>query len=354
MAEVLKESSFLAECAEYLHAATESANILQKRLTGRINVLDNDHLPAVSLPVEILGEIFAFGIPIGEGWVDMDRYTSYLGCITSVCRKWRMAALETPRLWNTISCNPDRLFAHNAFPTTRTFGNMEHLLFLSKQAPLRVYAHFEYLDATSIHSPAIVSLLPHLHRLQELTITIDRESPFISILFGLGLPALSRLSLSVDGDDDTSDGLPELLAPNTLKYLSIYVRRRPSSLPIYYSKLAANVTELHLDIPPTSIADLLLILGHAPLVVWLSLEEHREGLYPRPATETGLLVLPRLASFEYVTSNGLDIFSHIHMPILETLNITDHSAVKLPWGGYSIPCRISGMSSPLVFTLLRW
>ena len=75
-------------------------------------------------------------------------------------------------------------------------------------------------------------------------------------------------------------------------------------------------------------ADLLLILGHAPMVEQLTLKEYREGAFPRPFTEIGELVLPRLASLEYMSSNGLDLFSHIHMPILETLNITDHSAVR--------------------------
>ena len=234
VAEVLKESRFLAKCAVDLHAANESLNTLRDGISIRINVLENDRRPAVSLPFEILAEIFEFGLPVVEGRADMDRETSYLCRITSVCHKWRLAAMETPRLWNVIVCNPHGLGAPSDLPRiSDTFLDLERRLLLSKQAPLRVYAQFGHPYSLAIDQPGVTSLLPHLHRLQELTITIRREFPFMTCFFGDGLPALSRLRLTVEGDYDSPNMLPEFPYPKKLEIP--FPRFFPSTLPPFLS-----------------------------------------------------------------------------------------------------------------------
>lgn len=57
--------------------------------------------PCRRLPPDILGEIF-LRIPLRKSWHDASYYQDVVRRLVLVCRRWRDAALATPRLWSTL------------------------------------------------------------------------------------------------------------------------------------------------------------------------------------------------------------------------------------------------------------
>lgn len=344
LATVVKECTFLAECAERISVAVEEANLVHKRALRRKNLFHNQHNSAVSLPSEIISEFFEWGLPSiipPTDPFDFPFDTEYLYTLTSVCQKWRDVALETPSLWGCFRCDPAGL---NPERWTLPFENIRLRLLFSKHTPLKVNLVFE------THNPGCdVPILPllrsHLHRLEYLNITICSDFPLQAALLSAEFPVLSSLRLRILSDRGFLDTTHAIVPPPKLKHVYLdFSKSRASALPTYYARLALSATFLHIILATSQKFELLGILEQAPQLEELELIEQVAQYAWQRETE-GSLVLPRLRSLTYSCQNGLD-FSRIQFPLLETLSIDDSEFLEFPL--------ISTRSAPKLRHICSW
>ncbi|KAJ7038891.1 hypothetical protein C8F04DRAFT_331292 [Mycena alexandri] len=87
-----------------LSAARAQRALIQKRL-------DSYKYPVLTLPTEMVSEIFVHFLPVYPECPPFDGILSPTN-LTHICRKWREVALATPRLWRAIRfCFPPQLDA---------------------------------------------------------------------------------------------------------------------------------------------------------------------------------------------------------------------------------------------------
>lgn len=197
-------------------------------------------------------------------------------------------------------------------------------LLLSKQAPLRVHLNLEDLPDISRSILAINLLGPHLHRLERLVLTIPCSFPLPSALFSEDLPRLSFLRLRVTFDERPLDATPIIIAHPSLKHVYLdFSESEAATLSKYYAGVALNATFLRLALAIDHKFDLLDILEQAPHLEELELIETVETSADYERTAEGSLVLPRLKSLILLSCYGLDVFSRIQFPLLETLTIEE-------------------------------
>jgi len=94
--------------------------------------------------------------------------------LTSVCRSWREATLSMPRLWTTASCP----LGDDQLSDQRSLQHLDLALALSGTLRLHVRITLSrsssFYGGVGIHQP-VQALMPHLHRVQHLLVTIQHS-----------------------------------------------------------------------------------------------------------------------------------------------------------------------------------
>ncbi|KAF7360561.1 F-box domain-containing protein [Mycena venus] len=147
--------------------------------------LDSYKYPVLTLPNEIISEIFIHFLPT---YPVCPPSTGNLSptCLTHICRKWRDIALGTPALWRAMSLSG----THN------TFDWLEVWLGRSGCCPLSIRLD-EWADGdVPLASELISTVLLHRARLEHLQLRLFGPPPVIETR----LPLLSHLDLEFDDD----------------------------------------------------------------------------------------------------------------------------------------------------------
>ncbi|KAJ7367769.1 hypothetical protein DFH08DRAFT_829314 [Mycena albidolilacea] len=155
--------------------------------------LNSYKYPVLTVPTEIIAEIFVHFLPIYPVFsplVGPDSPT----LLTHICRKWREIALTTPTLWRAIS------LMDFAIPS----GDQDKLVYmwLARSRCLPLHLHFSWKSAPWRAAEVLASVVPHRTRWEYLH---TRLQPYhLHILEG-PMPLLRRLSwLPIDSNGPTT------------------------------------------------------------------------------------------------------------------------------------------------------
>ncbi|KAJ7636601.1 hypothetical protein FB45DRAFT_1055940 [Roridomyces roridus] len=157
------------------------------------------------LPFEMVSDIFFQSTPNAEA----------ASVLLAVCRSWSHIALATPSLWTTISNLgvPDAAFTNLLFSLWLQRG--QNLPISLSMGPWKKFSDQD-----------IDLLVPCLHRLQKLDISIDSEGDmgYIPYLHGFPMKALTHLTAHAMGEAEIDPNHPEDLldimrnAPNLVEF----------------------------------------------------------------------------------------------------------------------------------------
>ncbi|KAJ7643571.1 hypothetical protein FB45DRAFT_895448 [Roridomyces roridus] len=146
--------------------------------------------PMARLPFEMVSDIFLRSSPNAEA----------ASVLLAVCRSWSHIALATPSLWTTIS---------NLGVPDAAFTNLLFYLWLERGQTLPISLFMGPWKSSSDQD--IDLLVPCLHRLQKLDISLDSDGHmgYIPYLHGLPMKALTHLTVHAMGEAKVDPNHPE-------------------------------------------------------------------------------------------------------------------------------------------------
>ncbi|KAJ7156546.1 hypothetical protein C8R43DRAFT_414649 [Mycena crocata] len=186
----------------------ESLNRLRREKQRIQTRLDDYKYPVLTLPNEIVSEIFIHFLPTYPVCPSPTGLFSPTH-LTQICRKWRQIAVATPTLWRAISLNPD---LQPAFDSRKQI--LETWLVRSCSCPVSVKICD---DSDSVGQDIFQALLPHRLRWEYLELNITGEQ--LPILDGPA-PLLRDVNLHFDRSPSSPVSFKEtpLLRTVTLNY----------------------------------------------------------------------------------------------------------------------------------------
>ncbi|KAJ7161184.1 hypothetical protein C8R46DRAFT_860439, partial [Mycena filopes] len=156
--------------------------------------LDSYRYPVLTLPNEIVSEIFVHFLPVYPERPPVPGILSPTN-LTQICRKWRQVALATPALWRAITLS---IYPTGTFE--RQLQECQAWLRRSGSCPLSLA--FEFFDAPALRHEIFKSSSPHSDRWEVVKITV---CTFPIPLISIPMPRLRRLEISMDGLNTPSD-----------------------------------------------------------------------------------------------------------------------------------------------------
>ncbi|KAF8145287.1 hypothetical protein K438DRAFT_564051 [Mycena galopus ATCC 62051] len=185
-----------------LFALRTEKQLAQKRL-------DSFKYPVLTLPTEIVTEIFLHFLPIYPQCPPLTGLDSP-ALLAQICREWREIAVETPTLWRAI------LLSYSGIPFDRQAHLLDMWLSRSRCCPLSVrFDDFDLHDAQ--HASKVLSaVVPHRARCEYLGLNLSPSH--ITIIAG-PMPLLRHLDLTVieELDDIVTFSPAPLLRSITLR-----------------------------------------------------------------------------------------------------------------------------------------
>jgi hypothetical protein len=149
--------------------------------------LDSYKYPVLTLPNEIVSEIFVHFLPVYPLCPPLTGILSPTS-LTQICRKWRDVALATPTLWRALQLTDERV------PVETRCHISENWLSRSRCCSLSIHTN-EYEEW--IHVPEILStLVPHCARWEHLKLRLLSHFP------DSPLPLLRHLDLTLEKYSD--------------------------------------------------------------------------------------------------------------------------------------------------------
>ncbi|KAK7031823.1 F-box domain-containing protein [Favolaschia claudopus] len=183
-AEILDIEAQMAALVQSRRAVRDAQELIWERLQSY-------KYPVLSLPNEIVAEIFVHAIP---PYPDLPvPRTCPSTVLTQICRQWREIAIGTPQLWRTIN-----LVAQNLpIPQGRSFDSQQAFsqasLWLKRSGSCLLSVHAEDL------TPALPVLLPERARWEHLKLSVfDHLPPDMQDCLFPSLRSLNVFRMSTD------------------------------------------------------------------------------------------------------------------------------------------------------------
>ncbi|KAJ7623942.1 hypothetical protein DFH06DRAFT_758569 [Mycena polygramma] len=154
--------------------------------------LDSYRYPVLTLPTELVSEIFLHVLPRYPNFPELTGLSSPTP-LTQICRRWRDIALGTPELWSAISSLNNNLDG-------RELRIFEFWLNRSRHCPLSITLA---TDVAWACDELVEAVIPHRARWQHLKFEV--ESKHLRIFDG-PMPLLRHLELITE--DDGTEGDP--------------------------------------------------------------------------------------------------------------------------------------------------
>lgn len=177
---------------------------------GTLSLAGGRTTPSVPpLPNEIISEIFIFSLPRRARSDERSkRCYETISKLASVCHLWRDITLQTPQLWTSVAFNP-----HRRSEIRSQIDMIQVLLGRSGVAPIDVFLDFQspFVDEQICQEVADL-LIPHFHRLQEVSVAFrDIVDSIARAVFQSleGLPRLRRVRIILS-DVGFLDPLPDV------------------------------------------------------------------------------------------------------------------------------------------------
>ncbi|KAJ6602792.1 hypothetical protein DFH09DRAFT_1125523 [Mycena vulgaris] len=309
--------SVLAADRARITAAEAQILDLQRSIHQLRARLDSYKYPVLTLPNEIVSEIFIHFLPVYPLCPPLCGPLSP-NLLTQICRKWRDIALATPQLWRAVCI---RNMGNDAFG--RQIEMVESWLNRSASCPLSIRMDEDTIAVLPIDDVLDV-IVPHYARWEHVKLLIDSVS-YLPVLEG-PMPFLRQLYLTVDGVLQASSAVSVRQAPLLRAVTLDNSAYTTSFLPNVGFLPWSQLTSLTLIvITPTECWPILqqsANLVHCELVIW-------GDDVPQPP-----VTIPRLESLVFWAFGGfppmtqsLDTFI---VPALRTLQIPEEFLGMLP------------------------
>ncbi|KAJ7479770.1 hypothetical protein FB451DRAFT_1131043 [Mycena latifolia] len=162
---------------------------LQRLICPLQQRLDSYKYPVLTLPNEIVSEIFVHFLPVYPLCPPLYGILSP-NILTGICRKWREIALSTPALWRAISLD---YMGDNAFE--RQVATVESWLSRSGYCRLSVQMEEDYINNLPVDE-ILEAIVPHRARWEHMKLLIDLSD--LPIIVG-PTPLLRQLYITVYG-----------------------------------------------------------------------------------------------------------------------------------------------------------
>ncbi|KAJ7930760.1 hypothetical protein B0H13DRAFT_881230 [Mycena leptocephala] len=191
--------------------------------------LDSYKYPILTLPTEIVSEIFIHFLPI---YTLCPPLTGILSptLLTQICRQWREIALATPVLWRGI------LFSQNITPS-----DVSHMLDRSRCCPLSIRMD-AYSEGVQV-SEFFATVLPHCARWEYLKLRL-LQTTFPPIEGAM--PLLRHLDFAVQTLEDGSDPNPLFIAPCELPLLRTVILNDVAALSVTLPWVQLTLTRVYI------------------------------------------------------------------------------------------------------------
>lgn len=236
--------------------------------------------PVSRLSPEILSDIFTY---VAHEDIDhSSRPYAWLQA-THVCHEWKEIAQAAPRVWNHVKL-------------TSSIDCLKDFIARSKQAPLHIMADHAFPKVISDH------VFGQLHRIQTLSLVLDREIADIVIPSPLNAPELRRLKLTQCGPFWRHENLRSLFGDLDLPKI-MDLELSLSSFYVDWTSPIFSPSLTNLSIrgpcpPDSTLDDVLVALAGMPNLKLIVLS----GSLPSPRQESGQAA---------------------HLPYLEKLDVSD-------------------------------
>ncbi|KAJ7028556.1 hypothetical protein C8F04DRAFT_62782 [Mycena alexandri] len=274
--------------------------LVQKRL-------DSYKYPVLTLPNEIVSEIFVHFLPVYPACPPLAGVLSPTN-LTQICRKWRELALATPLLWRAI-----RLAFNSNIPLKRQIRKIDMWFSMSGRCPIS----FEMKGYNlSMESKVLVALAPHHARWEHLKLDLA-YLPHDRLLFTRPMPLLCHLDLGFTYEDDDEED--EVSAPTLF-----------GEAPRLYSVILDNVAAKRFALPWVQLTSLTLraahrdcagVLKHTPNLVHCDLDFTRG--YSTTLPNFTFLHLESLVLADYNADYSRDYMETFVLPALRKLQIAE-------------------------------
>ncbi|KAK7014320.1 F-box domain-containing protein [Favolaschia claudopus] len=168
-----------------LHAAKQR---VQQRL-------DSYRYPVLTLPTEIIGEIFLRFLP---PYPKPPPPTGILSptSLTQICRQWRNIALSTPALWRAINVDPAAITAYQWMQAEYTASLLQ--LWLERSSPYPLSIRVVKFDASA---PLLPILLCHQARWEHFEASCYIPRVFVNLALDAPMPLLRSFSLRFTSEE---------------------------------------------------------------------------------------------------------------------------------------------------------
>ncbi|KAJ7908967.1 hypothetical protein B0H13DRAFT_2494530 [Mycena leptocephala] len=168
-------------------SSLEADRVRVAELEVQIVDLERALYPVLTLPNEIISEIFIHFLPVYSG---RPPFTGLLSptLLTQICCKWREIALGTPSLWNAMELTTkNHIDLEQQVNIARMWLNRSHCCPLSLRLSL--------IGATVDLSQVFATVVPHRARLERLTLYLSPS--YLPTIEG-PMPLLRQLDVVVD------------------------------------------------------------------------------------------------------------------------------------------------------------
>ncbi|KAJ7775208.1 hypothetical protein B0H16DRAFT_1880327 [Mycena metata] len=182
------DRSRIVEIEAKIWELTRSIHILQKEADSAQDRLDAYTYPVLTLPPEIVSEIFVHFIPVYPRRAPTNGLGSPL-TLAQICRPWREIAFSTPRLWRAV-----HMSVSSKTTLDEQLNLVESSLARSGSCLLSIQLSSQWYED---HIPLIDLVAPHCERLQHLKLCVFAFTNFH--WDSLQRPLLSLRSLTVAG-----------------------------------------------------------------------------------------------------------------------------------------------------------
>ncbi|KAJ7628870.1 hypothetical protein FB45DRAFT_45266 [Roridomyces roridus] len=167
-----------------IHELEEKLRVLQTERAPYLQRLNSCKYPVLTLPNEIISEIFVHALPPYPSCPPMKGPKSPTH-LNLICRKWRDVALGTPQLWRAITL---------PYTDDKQVDMVRTWLDRSRSCPLSIKLSWE---KTLPRTELCEAILLHRQRWEHVHLSVADESEF-ALIEGT-LPMLLSLSVKFDG-----------------------------------------------------------------------------------------------------------------------------------------------------------
>ncbi|KAJ7885088.1 hypothetical protein B0H14DRAFT_3432031 [Mycena olivaceomarginata] len=246
------DRAYIAEIDSQILVLKESIRILEgKKLRARER-LNSYAYPVLTLPNEIVSEIFVQFLPVYPSPPPMSGPLSPTS-LSHICRRWRQVALSTPTLWRAVS-----------LPDCAQYVVRPQLeLWMSRSGCLPLSIDMEEVW-NNVDESCLELLALHRARWEYVTLAVYKESEVLTIQDPM--PLLRQFEIRIE---ISRPGLPEIRFCEVprLRSVTLWGSTRPTDL-LPWSQLTSLTSMNNTPVENTAILQLTVNLVHCHLMLW--------------------------------------------------------------------------------------